>query len=99
LSNLFKIFDAGPEQFERVAKLFTCPACSRDVMRGGRFLPQAADFMMFAGCECVVVSYWELETKAPDIKSWGKLIRIARKNGVDLIAIDPNTEFKEWVWT
>jgi hypothetical protein len=90
-ANLFKIFDAGPEKFERVSRLFSCKSCKRDVMRGGKFMAEVQDFIMFAGCDCLTISYFELENAPPTPKSWRGLLKLARVHGVEAIVFDPNS--------
>jgi hypothetical protein len=88
--NLFRVFDAGPEKFERVAQLFRCTACGHDVMRGGKFVAQLQDSITFIGCRCLTVSLWEFETPIPGPERWRKLIRLAKDRDVEMIVFGPN---------
>jgi hypothetical protein len=88
--NLFKAFVGGPEEFERVRRLFTCSACRRDVMRGGKFIPEAQDSMTFCGCQRLTVGFWEFESAIPDAKRWRKLRRFAKQRKAEVIMLGPS---------
>jgi hypothetical protein len=88
-ANLFKMFDGAPDEFEGVKGLFTCSSCGRDVMRGGRYIAQVQDSMVFCGCACLTVAFFDLERACPDSKRWRNLIKLAKKRDVEMIVLGP----------
>ena len=91
--NLFKIFEAGPENFERVSYPFHCPTCRQRVAKAFVYIRQALDHVCFVRCECGVLTFWELENRGPrNVKEWCRICRLFQRYGVDVVSISPGRE-------
>lgn len=69
---------------------FQCEHCGRRVARGTKHIPDSCFTMLFLGCKCGTVTFFEGDPGSTNAKDWRAAVEVMRVSGAEILVLNLN---------